>query len=356
MLCDTHFRYTLPMSGATRFIPGLELNRAFYTEEVRPLIEGRFPGLVHAAALIGYGSDVLGTDTPVSMDHNWGPRTQLFLPEAESGRIPELSELLSWHLPATFRGFPVNFTAPGDDHTQRMDAKKNPPWRLLVTFQTVESHFGRYLNPDPQAWFGFTDQQLLEYTSGEVFHDGWGDLTAARAALARWPRDHRLLRLAALWDTIRNEEPFLGRFRDLDDPIGLRLTAARLAGTLIKICFLVENRYIPYGKWLGTVARRLECWPATGPLMLDLLTENDPARMEKRYLAAAERVLEEQNRAGDLPPVLLRPGTFYGRPYRVLRTEKIVTALKEAMTDPEIRKMSLNTAALDLKLDGCDLT
>lgn len=42
------------------FVPGLELSRSFYEEVVRPLLDDAFPGLVHSAALLGPGSEVLG--------------------------------------------------------------------------------------------------------------------------------------------------------------------------------------------------------------------------------------------------------------------------------------------------------
>ncbi|WP_041254436.1 hypothetical protein [Frankia sp. EAN1pec] len=45
-----------------RFLPGLQLCRLFYTEAVRPLLEQAFPGLRHAAARVGPGSEVLGFD------------------------------------------------------------------------------------------------------------------------------------------------------------------------------------------------------------------------------------------------------------------------------------------------------
>ncbi len=61
------------------FIPGLQLSQAFYWEAVRPILDAHFPNLPHAAALLGYGSDVIGLDTPVSRDHGWGPRLILFL-------------------------------------------------------------------------------------------------------------------------------------------------------------------------------------------------------------------------------------------------------------------------------------
>ena len=51
------------------FIPGLELSRQFYFSAVQPILEADFPGLPHTAGLIGFGSDVIGCDTPTSRDH-----------------------------------------------------------------------------------------------------------------------------------------------------------------------------------------------------------------------------------------------------------------------------------------------
>ena len=76
---------TFPAGPA--FVPGLELCEAFYREAVRPILDAGFPGLTHAAALIGDGSDVLGYDTPVSRDHQWGPRLILFLSAADHGSL-----------------------------------------------------------------------------------------------------------------------------------------------------------------------------------------------------------------------------------------------------------------------------
>ena len=70
---------TFPQVG-TPFVPGAELGRRFYAEAVRPLLDAEFPGLPHAAAHLGEGSDVLGYDTAMSRDHGWGPAVTLFLP------------------------------------------------------------------------------------------------------------------------------------------------------------------------------------------------------------------------------------------------------------------------------------
>lgn len=50
--------------GVPAFIPGLSLAADTYHEAVRPILDATHPGLVHSAALLGPGSEVLGFDTP----------------------------------------------------------------------------------------------------------------------------------------------------------------------------------------------------------------------------------------------------------------------------------------------------
>ncbi|MCB0241032.1 MAG: hypothetical protein KDH08_20900, partial [Anaerolineae bacterium] len=91
------------------FLPGLTLNRRFYSEAVRPILSREFPGLAYSAALIGYGSDVLRFDTEQSTDHNWGPRLQLFLSSADFVQLrAAIDQTLRDRLPLTFLGYPVN--------------------------------------------------------------------------------------------------------------------------------------------------------------------------------------------------------------------------------------------------------
>jgi hypothetical protein len=102
----------------TTFIPGVELSRRFYLEAVRPILEAHFPGLPHAAAHIGPGSDVLGFDTEMSTDHDWGPGVRLFLRDADAGLGEKIQAALSQELPRRFAGYVVGMTAP-DEHGVR---------------------------------------------------------------------------------------------------------------------------------------------------------------------------------------------------------------------------------------------
>ena len=66
------------------FISGLDLCRRFFQEAVRPLLAHTFPAMRYTAALLGPGSEVLGLDTEMSTDHDWGPRLFVFLREEDA--------------------------------------------------------------------------------------------------------------------------------------------------------------------------------------------------------------------------------------------------------------------------------
>jgi len=344
------------------FIPGLELNRGYYFDVVAPILAQHFPGLVHSAALVGYGSDVAGFDTPTSMDHNWGPRCQIFIDERDSPRRDEIRTCLSLNLPVSYRGFPTNFTDPQYDHTQRMAPVAKPPVRHLIEVVTLSDYLSYYLKTPKTGgyttseWLGFPDQCLVELTAGEVFHDGLGLLVPLRSELAHYPLDVLKLKLAALWNCVWNEEPFVGRCIETGDRIGLRLIQSRMVGYLLKIAFLVVGFHVPYSKWFGLSLHRLPSGGVLSAAAMDALYASDPGEMQASLSRLAERVVDLHNACGSLPHLENRTTTFFGRPYAVIFAESIVTALIDSLDDPGLKTLSLNTIALDLKVDSADFT
>ena len=79
---------------------GRALARSFYDEVVGPIV-GAAP---HAAALLGYGSDVLGFDTERSTDHGWGPRLQVLADDHDPADIDALRRALHEQLPESTAG------------------------------------------------------------------------------------------------------------------------------------------------------------------------------------------------------------------------------------------------------------
>jgi Domain of unknown function (DUF4037) len=339
------------------FTPGLELARLFYAEQVRPLLDAEYPGLPHSAALLGPGSEVLGFDSPRSTDHDWGPRLQLLLADADAstGLTEAISGLLAARLPAEFRGYQTVFPASG----ARPDSARH--W---VEVAGLRDWLTGTLGFDPLAgvrmldWLATPTQVLAELTAGAVFHDGLapacGGLTAARAALAWYPHDAWLYVLACQWQRIDQEEPFPGRCAEAGDDLGSAMVTARLVRDLVRLLLMMQRRYPPYGKWLGTAFART---PAAGPL-LPLLTGAITAaswpEREARLCGAYEAAATLHNLLGLTPRLdpAIRP-TYYDRPYRVLGAGRFAAALRAAITDERIRALPL-TGAADQFVDSTD--
>ncbi len=138
-----------------KFIKGLKLNEGYYKDVVKEIIESNYPELNYSAGLIDYGSDVFGFDTPVSMDHNWGPRLILFLSEQDFDECQKrLDNLLRNELPYEYKGFPTNYTSPDFDQVQRMKKIKKGQGNHLIEITTLSRYLDRYL--------GFKDVENIE--------------------------------------------------------------------------------------------------------------------------------------------------------------------------------------------------
>lgn len=332
-----------------RFVPGLELNEGFYKDIISPLLAGRFGGVPYSAALLGYGSDVLGYDTAVSMDHNWGPRLQIFLTAEDlNAHGSRMSECFNYNLPFEYAGFSTNYCPPRYDRTQSMEENRSYPIRHLIEIATPGSYFEGYLGVDPtralshDAWMSFSDQKLLEVTSGRIFHDGLpnragGALAELRKRLEFFPRRVLLLRLAKLWRAIGEEEPLVGRTVDLGTPGGTKILAARLVETCIRICMYLERRYPPYRKWLYRAFETTRAYSEMHPLCMAVLLENDPSKIEDRLCVLYEKVVQLHNAHGELPSLDNHTRTFFNRPYKVIFAETIVARLEEAAAETGAR-------------------
>lgn len=328
----------------TPFVPGRELSHRFYADAVRPLLDDRFGELPHAAALVGDGSDVIGHDTPMSTDHDWGPAVTLFLPETEAGRAPAIRALLADRLPASFLGYPTRFSTHPDDPASQVMASGGPHDRVRTT--TVRSFARRQLGWDPAGrlapadWLSIASQQLLSVTAGPVFHDGPGELTALRERLAWYPTDVWRYLLAAGWTRLGQEEHLMGRAGHAGDELGSAVIGARLVRDLMALGFLLERRYAPYPKWFGTAFRALDCAPVLEPLLHEVLRATTWPERQDAYAATAEAVLRRQNELGLTEPLPARASTFFSRPFWVIRGASIAAALVEGITDPAVRRLT----------------
>jgi hypothetical protein len=343
------------------FIPGLELAEHFYREAIRPVLRDDFPQVVYSAARIDFGSDVLGFDTPRSMDHDWGPKCTLFISEADYATCAEpISAALSWKLPFEVRGFSTHF---GDhsDGTRWMTAAAQRPLRHGVNVTTPARFFRAYLGVDPAEalspvdWLAMPQQRLRTIASGRVFHDGLAQLEPARKLLHWYPHDVWLYLMANQWQRIDQEEPFMARCGDVGDELGSRIITARLVRELMCLCFLIERQYAPYSKWFGTAFARLNCATALAPIFERALNGAD-WREREQHLSAAYLILARMHNAlGVTEPVEPQVSPFFDRPYLVPHSSRFVEALHGAIQSEAVKVLPPYVGAIGQFVDSTDV-
>jgi hypothetical protein len=326
------------------FIPGLELNRAFYAEAVRPILAAKFPALRHSAALIGYGSDVLGYDSARSTDHEWGPRLLLFLSDEDHAALAKpVSQALSESLPTTFRGFSTSFAEPNSEGTRLLEGAVPGKVRHHVYIRTPRGFLRDLLDldldraPSTREWLAMPEQKLLEITGGALYHDGLGQLGRIREMLGYYPHEVWLYLLSAQWMRIAQEEHFMSRCAEAGDDLGSRLLAARLTRDLIRLCFLIERKYAPYIKWLGTAFARLACGSELSEIFARAMSSDSWQKRERQMCIAYERVARMHNALAITEPLEAKVEQFYERPYLVLNAGRFAKAIGDTIQDEEIK-------------------
>ena len=330
-----------------KFLHGLDLCESFFNEIARPLLATEFPSLQYSAGLIGHGSDVLGFDDEMSTDHMWGPRFQLFLPSVDfEVNKSRLNELFSSRFPYLYKGCSVNFSPPDaqDDGVRVQEVKQSGRVEPLIEYHTPTSFFLNYLGWDPameithQQWLTISENRLLGATSGRIFHDGLG-IAEIRQKLAYFPHEVWLWLMASQWKMIAEEEPFTGRCGSVGDDLGSRIVASRQIQRLMRLAFLMEKRYAPYSKWLGTAFTRLPVASQLLPL-LDRVLKASEWKERDEYLGKAYSILAEKHNSLKVTGYLTAETSgFFNRPFNVISGERFSKALHEVIRDPWLRSL-----------------
>lgn len=336
------------------FMPGLDLNRLFFQQVIKPLMDKNFPGLRYSAGILGDGSDVLRFDTPLSMDHNWGPHMRIFLTEHDfKTKKEEIDKMFRHNLPYEFMGFPTNFSKPVDTYlVQQMKPIDSGPVNHLIQFYTVKSFFKHYLGVDPYArltdkdWLLFPQHSLIEVTGGEVYYDGLGELEKVRKKFSYYP-DHIWLYMYMMqWAYIGMEEAFMGRTGEIGDELGSHRVASNLVNHIMRLCFLMEKRYWPYEKWFGTAFSRLKSAHELHHILIDVIHGQTWQEREEHLTLAYEIIARLHNDLKITKPVETVPREFEGRPYKVLYGYEVVKEIKKKVK-PKLQNMKYPLGSLD---------
>ena len=330
------------------FVSGLDLSRRFFQELVRPLLADAFPDVRYAAALLGPGSEVLGFDTAMSVDHDWGPRLFVFLGEEDAEQGDAIGNLLSQRLPATLAYISASFPVPVEPRTciERMLRPLTGPVKHRVIPITVRNFVRIQLGYDlaqpleAADWLTFPSHALGELVAGEVYQDEVGELTEVRARFAWYPHDVWLYLLASGWQRIGQEEHLMPRAGFVGDELGSALIGSRLVRDIMNLCFLLERQYAPYPKWFGTAFRRLHSAQELEPLLWRAQQASTWNERAEALAHAYEVLARLQNELGVSRTLPATASPFYDRPFSVIHGEQFAQALVEQIADPAVRHLA----------------
>lgn len=329
------------------FIPGLTLNRLFYQDVLKSLLVKTFPSLQYAAALIGPGSEVLGFDTPMSMDHDWGIHFFIFLRDQDESLCQEIANLLSHRLPTHFQDFPVSI--PSVSPTPPVRLHKEPLTGSVkhhITPITIRQFVLKHIRLDvTQAmelidWLTIPWHTIGDTVAGEVFHDGTGELTQLREKLSWYPPDVWIYLLTAGWQRIAEEEHLMPRAGYAGSELGSAIIGSRLVRDVMHLCFLMERKYPPYAKWLGLAFGQLKCGPELEPLLWKVQQASTWQARQDALVEPLQILAKMHNTVRLTEPINETASNFYDRPFQVIHAENFAEALRQEIRDPQLRSFA----------------
>ena len=259
---------------------GLDIARAYYREYGEPMLRERFPELLPfiAAGLAGSGSECWGYDDEVSADHDYEPGFCLFLPgeDVVDRKNAFALERAYAALPKEFMGLKRALIAPvgGARHG------------VMRTAEFMADKTGR---PDGQLslteWLFIPESSLAEAVNGEIFMDGYGEVTAIRERLMHRPEDVRLKKLAGQLLLMGQSGQYnYRRCLSHGETGAAQLAAVEFVKSSMAAVFLLNDVYQPYYKWSFRAMRALPKLSITAELLEYLLTtDNEEETAAEKY-------------------------------------------------------------------------
>ncbi len=223
---------------------GLDIARAYYEEIGKPVLMRDFPEYFErmAIGLCGEGSDCLGFDDVLSMDHDYGPGFCIWLSGDDYAKIGEAVKSAYDALPQEWNGYRRSESAQGSGRTGVM---------------TYEGYFERVLGMDhlPQTeaeWIYVPEYALRAAVSGEVFHDPQGTFSGMLSELKKHYPDLICAR-KKMQEFVSFEQcgPYnYPRMAQRGDMAAANLLLAEAVEHAAKLLYLSRKTYAPHKKWL----------------------------------------------------------------------------------------------------------
>ncbi len=250
----------------------LNIAREYFERFGAPMLHEQFAPVLPllAAGLFGGGSECAGFDDEVSRDHDFEPGFCLLLPDEKTldRKTAFALERAYYKLPKEFGGLKRSLLAP-------VGGARHGVLRTGEFFETLVGAPDGVLTLE--QWLKIPAQALFEATNGEVFMDNFGEVSAIRARLSRFPEDVRRKRLAAqlLLMAQSGQYNYIRCLRH-GETAAAQLAVGEFVKAALSAAFLLSDRYMPYYKWSFRALRALpKLSDLTAPLEYLLTTPNE---------------------------------------------------------------------------------
>ena len=251
---------------------GLELAEKYYEAYGRPMLETKFSDIMDQAAvgLVGQGSECLGFDDAISMDHDYGPSFCIWLPRDIYVQYGAAMQAEYDALPQEFMGFSGRV------------AEEQGQGRVGVL--CIEDFYAGILGRDTvlltnQDWLTLSEADLATATNGKVFEDRLGKFSEIRDGLLQYyPREVWIRRLVqSMAKAAQSGQYNYARAMKRGERVTAELSLTEFIRESMKIVYLLNRKFAPYDKWMRRGMKELPIGSEIGD-MLDLLyTIPDPA-------------------------------------------------------------------------------
>ena len=259
---------------------GLQLSKEFYKTYGEPMLREQFPELLPylAIGLTGSGSECFGFDDEVSQDHDFEPGFCLFLPGEDV-----VDRRTAFRLERAYAKLPREFEGIARPVMQPVGGARRGVLRTADFFIEKTGSEDGILTQ--KQWLTVPSYMLAEAVNGEIWEDGFGEITRIRQRLGKWPEEIRKKKLAGqLLVMAQSGQYNYTRCIRHREEAAAQLAAVEFVRSTMETVFLLNQSYMPYYKWSFRAMRALPKLALEAELLEYLLTsDNEPETAREKY-------------------------------------------------------------------------
>ena len=308
---------------------GLEINRAFFAEYGKKMLETEFSDVLPliAAGSVGGGSENFGFDDDVSRDHDFEAGFCIFVPDSFDERTIFRLERAYAKLPKTFAGLSRGLLSPVGGNRRGV-------------IKTSDFYLSKCGEKDGklslEKWLTIPDFYLAEATNGEVYFDNLGEFTAIRNELLSMPQDVVKKRLAGNLLIMKQAGQYnYTRALAHGERAGAQLAAIEFTRAAINVVFLLNKRYKPFYKWIFRAFKTLPELSGLADELEFLITSDN----DEKTSAVKSSLIESV--CGEIAEFLIAHGLTAATCHDL---EKHAYSVNDRIKDPNMRNANILSA------------